>query len=196
MRIGNGKHVYEWIDGWAKIPDTESARTGFAHSDMVVTGGGELITFHPGDPELLAFDKDGNLLRSSTTGLTNAHGIAIVQEGEAEYLWLADDLSGQVVKTTLDGRTVLSLERPELAIYQAAAYSPTSVAVNEERHGATAMCGWRTVTAKATCIDTASPASTSAVLMGKRGGRVRSSSPMASGSTPGDRSRSCTSPTG
>ena len=135
MRIGNGKHVYEWIDGWAKIPDTESARTGFAHSDMVVTGGGELITFHPGDPELLAFDKDGNLLRSSTTGLTNAHGIAIVQEGEAEYLWLADDLSGQVVKTTLDGRTVLSLERPELAIYQAAAYSPTSVAVNEERHG-------------------------------------------------------------
>ena len=37
MLIGSGNSEYEWIDGWAKIPDTESARTGWAHHGVVVS---------------------------------------------------------------------------------------------------------------------------------------------------------------
>ena len=58
-----------------------------------------------------------------------------MKEGGSEYLWLADNVSGQVVKTTTDGQTVMSLDRPDLPIYDDGDYKPTSVAVNEERHG-------------------------------------------------------------
>ena len=79
--------------------------------------------------------EDGNQLDSWASGLTNAHGMTLVKEGQSEYLWLADNKSAQVVKTTLNGDTVMSLQRPDLPVYGEGKYSPTGVAVNEERHG-------------------------------------------------------------
>lgn len=153
MHIGSGEHTYEWIDNWAKIPDTESSRTGWAHHGIVVTEAVYVVAFHQGDPTMLIFDKDGNLQRSWEIGLNEAHGITLVKEGGVEYLWLSDNwekpqhklgyqvpetsgpVSGQVVKVTLDGSIVLSLQRPDLPIYRDGHYMPTSVAVNEERYG-------------------------------------------------------------
>ena len=62
MRIKGDGTSYDWVDGWAKIPDTESAQAGFAHTGVVVTEDGSVVTFHPGDPTVLTFDGDGNLL--------------------------------------------------------------------------------------------------------------------------------------
>ena len=151
MRIGSGKHTYEWVGDWARIPDTESAREGWAHHGVVVTEGGDIVTFHQGDATVLVLDKEGNLKRSWASGLTEGHGMTLVKEGDSEYLWIADNGAkrnpkaaydyppgarrGQVVKMGLDGQTVMSIERPELAIYREGEYSPTWVAVNEERYG-------------------------------------------------------------
>ena len=152
MRIGSGEQTYEWIDGWASVPDSESARMGWAHPGIVVTEAGEVITAHAGDPTVLVFDRNGNLLRSWDSGVTDGHGITLVKEGADEYLWIADNgrkrfhthaydyppgegkTTGQVVKKTLDGETVMTLEPPDLPIYREGDYMPTSVAVNEERH--------------------------------------------------------------
>ena len=153
MRIGSGRTEYEWIDDWAKIPDTESARTGWAHHGVVVSETGDIIAFHQADRTFLAFDSDGNLKRSWPSGLTEAHGITLVKEGETEYIWVADNgrkqeaslnygypsssgpLMGRVVKMTLDGNTVLALERPELSVYDSGNYFPTGAVVNEEQNG-------------------------------------------------------------
>ena len=151
MRVGSGENIYEWIDNWARIPDTESARTGWAHHGVVVTEAGDVIAFHQSDRTVLVFDKDGNLKRSWDTGLTEAHGVTLVREGGSEYIWIADNgakklreygyeqktggKGGQVVKMALDGQTVMSLQRPDLPIYRDGKYSPTWTAVNEERHG-------------------------------------------------------------
>jgi len=153
MRVGSGDNTYEWIDSWGNIPDSEAARAGWAHPGMVVTGQGEIITCHPGDPTILVFDKGGDLLRSWDGGFADAHGITIVKEGETEFLWISDngskrqykynyehppgsgDAVGQVVKATLDGQTVMKLQQPDIPVYESSKYSPTSVAVNEERHG-------------------------------------------------------------
>ena len=89
--------------------------------------------------------------------MADAHGITLVQdgikEGGTEYLWIADNgrkrqfqfgyeyppstgsYSGQVIKTTLNGEIVATLPKPDLPVYQEGNYSPTLVAVNEERHG-------------------------------------------------------------
>ena len=170
MRTGSGENSYEWIDSWAKIPDSENARTGWAHHDMVVTEAGDLIAFHQSDDTMFVFDEEGNLQRSWNSGLTEAHGMTLVKEGETEYLWIADNgeksgketgyrkgrmgsKGGQVVKMTLDNQIAMTLQRPELPIYKErnlwahkvyedfgtqpkiGKYSPTRVAVNEERYG-------------------------------------------------------------
>ena len=151
MRVGSNKNTYEWIDSWAKTPDSESGRSGWAHHGIVVTEAGNVVTFHQGDPTVLVFDKEGNLQRSWDVDLTEAHGMTLVKENGAEYLWIADNgakrvkklgyeyqagsKGPQVVKMSLDGQTVMSLQRPDLSIYQGGTYAPTWVAVNEERHG-------------------------------------------------------------
>ncbi len=151
MRIGTGDHIYDWIENWAAIADTESARTGWAHPGMVINAAGEIITFHGGQPTVLVFDPEGNLLRTIDTSLTEGHGMALTREDDAEYLWIADtgskrqpatdyeyagDLaSGRVVKMTMAGEIILSIERPDLPVYRETRFSPTQLAVYEERFG-------------------------------------------------------------
>ena len=148
MRIVAGDNVYEWIDNWAQIPDTPSARTGWAHHGVVVTEADEVILFHPNDPKVLVFDTEGVLLRSWETGLTNAHSTTLVNEDGTELLWMADNYrnnvdersgrgekSGQAIKTTLDGEVIMTVKHPDIEAYRERTFAPTSVAVNEERHG-------------------------------------------------------------
>ena len=58
MLVGDGDLAYEWIDGWARLPDTEAARAAWPHHGIVATPRGEIVTFHPAEPRLLAFDLD------------------------------------------------------------------------------------------------------------------------------------------
>lgn len=135
MQIGDGKHRYQFIDHWAKIPDTEGARTGWAHHGIVVSETGCIISFHQSDPTVLVFDPAGDLLRSWNTTIKNAHGMDIVKEDGIEYLWMADNETGAVVKSTLDGEVVMSIEKPDLEVYRSGKYSPTGTAIYEENHG-------------------------------------------------------------
>ena len=135
MLIGDGSHTYEWVEKWAKIPDSESARTGWAHHGIAASESGRVITFHQSEPTVLIFNEAGELAASWDATVQNAHGMTIVNEGGEEFLWLSDNLSSQVVKTTLDGRLVMSIERPDLEVYREGKYSPTGVVVHEERYG-------------------------------------------------------------
>ena len=151
MQIGSGANTYEWQDSWAGIPDSESARAGWAHHGVAVTESGQVITYHPGDPTMMVFDGEGNLVRSWRVDLSDAHGITLVNEGGRELLWIADNgrkrqhtigyeytgggVRGQVLKMDLEGNVLASLQRPDLDVYREGTYSPTWVVANEERHG-------------------------------------------------------------
>jgi hypothetical protein len=153
IRVGEDGQVYEWLEGWAQLPAPEEASTGWAHHGLAVTRAGELVGFHPERSEVVTWDGDGRLLRSWPTTLKEGHGITLVEEGGQEYLWLADPGSkmrrapsgayepdvapgqGQVVKFGLDGSEVARLARPPHPAYESGQYAPTSVAVDEVRHG-------------------------------------------------------------
>ena len=153
MRIGTGEHTYHWNDDWATLPNPESAKAGWSHHGIVVTEAGKIITLHQGDLKMMEMDPDGTVQRSWDLGLNEAHGITLVKDGDTEYLWIADNgrkrgphtdydypdstskVTGQVVKTTLTGETVMSLDTPPLPVYGEVDYMPTWVAVNEERNG-------------------------------------------------------------
>ena len=135
MRVGNSNAMYEWVDDWAKIPDTQSAREGWAHHGIVVSQSGNIVAFHQSDPTVLIFDRNGNLERSWDIGLKEAHGMTLVNDLESEYLWMSDNISGKVLKTTLQGTIVMSLADPDIPVYISGKYAPTDVLVNEEMHG-------------------------------------------------------------
>ena len=135
MRITGGDRAYEWIENWARTPDNESSRTNGRTHGVVVSEAGQVIVFHQANPAVLVFDADGTLQAAWGDRFAGAHGMTLVRDGDTEYLWLTDQTSGEVVKTTLDGQTVMNVERPDLPAYQGGNYAPTWVAVNQERHG-------------------------------------------------------------
>jgi hypothetical protein len=135
MKVGSGEHTFDWIENWAVIPDTPEGRADGRTHGVVVTHDGRVIVFHLGNPAILVYNARGSLIDSWGDRFPGAHGLTLVREGATEYLWLTDYKTGEVVKTTLEGETVLSLPFPNLDGYDDPKYAPTWVSVFEERFG-------------------------------------------------------------
>ncbi len=135
MQVGTGAYTYRWIDNWARTPETESSRTNGRTHGVVVTKAGDVVVFHQADPAVLIFAADGTLQDAWGHGFLSAHGMTLVEEDGTEYLWLTDENSAAVVKTTLDGAIVQSLQKPSHPVYATGRYVPTWIGVAEERYG-------------------------------------------------------------
>src|SRR5689334_9983877 len=90
LTIQAGGLAYRWISDWAKMPDTESAMRGWAHTEVVLASSGELLTGHPGEPKVMIFDPEGDLVRSFDVPVTEVHGMTVVAEPGGDVLWIAD----------------------------------------------------------------------------------------------------------
>jgi hypothetical protein len=135
MIVEVGTHRYEWLEKWASVVDNESGRLNGRTHGVQVSSTGEVIVFCQAEPSVLFFDSKGQLLRS-WGNYPGAHGLTLTVEDGTDYLWLADQDTRQVVKTTLDGEIVQSIEQPPHPAYESGApYVPTWAAVNEERWG-------------------------------------------------------------
>jgi sugar lactone lactonase YvrE len=129
--------AHRTIANWANLKAVPDADTSWAHSGLVVTAAGEVIGFHAG--QLVAFDEHGDVARILRPGLTEGHGILLVNEHDIEYLWVTDPgfyfapgpgggdeawgavfgagvyletRAPRVVKMTLDGEIVAELPLP------------------------------------------------------------------------------------
>ena len=143
MRVGSGVHTYEWIDGWADLPDRATASTGWAHHGVAVTSRNTVVAAHPARAELLEFDTSGRLISQARTKLTECHGITLVTEEDTDYLWVADigrkyshePTEPQVVKLGLDGSLQMKVECAPHPVYKDGDYIPTWAAIYENRFG-------------------------------------------------------------
>jgi hypothetical protein len=122
---------------WTDLTAVPDAVDSWAHNGIVVTAAGELVGFHAG--QLVTFDRNGHFSKSVRPGLTEGHGITLVQEGDDEFLWVSDpgfvfevgldegdeqweavfgkgvrvdSRPSRVVKMTLDGEIVMELPIP------------------------------------------------------------------------------------
>ena len=139
MQTGSSKHTYRWQDNWSGVPDPGSPKVMDTHSHhgIVSSQSGTIIFFNQADPSVVTVDRNGGLVGTWPSDLAGAHGMTLVNDGGAEHLWMADATadSPKVVKTTMDGEVVIRLDAPPVPVYDDGVYRPTSVAVNEERHG-------------------------------------------------------------
>jgi DNA-binding beta-propeller fold protein YncE len=129
MKVGSGNHRYEVIDGWAKLPPSISL--GYTHG-IVVDSKNQVYLFHTGKPSLVKFDEEGNYISSWGDQFEGgAHGCYLHQEDDGEYLYVTDTTRGLMVKLTLDGQELLTIETPDLPdiYYGENKFIPTDVAV-------------------------------------------------------------------
>lgn len=135
MRRHEENHTYEWIENWGRIPDTLSGNKNGRTHGVVVSVSGNVLVFHQATPAVIVFDPNGKVLDRWGERFLGAHGMTLVEERGKEYLWLTDQDTAEVCKTTLDGKMEMSLPPPDHHVYKNGKYSPTWVAVNEERFG-------------------------------------------------------------
>lgn len=133
--VGSGEHTYEVIHDWGTLPG--SIRYGNTHG-VCEDAAGRIYVHHtvhaqsPTDDTIVVFDAAGKFVKSwGPEFKAGAHGLLIAKEGNAEFLYLADQRRGIVVKTDLDGRVVMTLGCPmESGLYgNAGEYHPTNVAL-------------------------------------------------------------------
>lgn len=134
MFIGSGADTYEWGENWGAAPITPTDEYSGRTHGVVAADGGHIVVFRQSNPAVLIFDQAGTLLDAWGDGFNGAHGMTLIREDGAEYLWLTDT-RGAMVKTTLGGERAMELAPPDLPVYRDGKFSPTWVAVNEERFG-------------------------------------------------------------
>jgi hypothetical protein len=128
--LGTGRHRYEWVKGWGKLPD--GMEYGNTHGGIVEDEKGRIFVNTDSEHAIIVYDKAGKFVKSWGKDFKNGvHGMFIVKEGRKELLWLAHQNRHEAVKTTLDGEVLMTLGVPEKAgVYKdASEYKPTSVAV-------------------------------------------------------------------
>ena len=139
--MGSGEHTYEVTHDWGDLP--ADIRYGNTHG-VCEDSQANIYVHHTvaADSEradsMVVFDHEGKFIKSWGKEFRGgAHGLHIRKEGSTEYLYLCDTKRGVVVKTTLAGEEVFSLDYPsEAEPYskpgpdgQRIKYSPTNLAV-------------------------------------------------------------------
>ena len=139
--LGAGDHTYEVTHDWGQLPaDIQYGNTHGVCEDSQ----GHIYIHHTvfatseKSDTMVIFDGDGKFVKSWGKEFKGgAHGLTIHREGTNEFLYLCDTKRALVVKTTLNGEEVFTLDYPKEAEPYAKPgpdgkpikYSPTNLAI-------------------------------------------------------------------
>jgi hypothetical protein len=106
--VGAGAFRFRWITGWGRLP------AGMTLGDVpgvAVDSHDRLFAFQRGEPPVVVFDRDGELVDSWGEGLfKRAHGIFI---GPDDSVYCADDAGQAIRRFSPDGRLELEITAPD-----------------------------------------------------------------------------------
>lgn len=128
--LGEGRHRYEWIRGWAKLP--EGMKFGNTHGAVVIDKDGRVLMNTDTENAVMIFDPDGKFIKAwGKEWKGGSHGMALVREGRNEFVFITHHSRHEFAKFTLDGETVWVKGYPkESGVYQKAEdFRPTGIAV-------------------------------------------------------------------
>ena len=127
--IGHGDFRYRVDPNWGML-DPAKVPVVNCHEMVMDRKGRMILLTDEVKNNVIIYDQSGKFLTSWTLGLNSAHGLSLVDEGDAEYLWIVDN-GGKILKTTLDGVIVAEIDSPvKEGIYtEKMRYTPTETAV-------------------------------------------------------------------
>jgi sugar lactone lactonase YvrE len=133
--VGEGAHTYEVTHDWGALP--AGIQYGNTHG-VCEDSHGHIYIHHTvyetseKSDTMVVFDHKGKFVKSWGAQFKGgAHGLHIRKEGSQEFLYLCDTKRAIVVKTTLSGEEVFTINYPKEAAPYATPikYSPTNVAI-------------------------------------------------------------------
>jgi hypothetical protein len=108
--LGHGDFKYKIDSKWGNL-DPANVPVVNCHEMVMDRKGRMIMITDEVKNNVIIYDQSGKLLDTWTLGLDRAHGLSLVDEGDAEYLWVVDN-GGRVVKTTLSGTIVSEINSP------------------------------------------------------------------------------------
>jgi len=129
IRLQAGERIFEWVRGWGKLP--EGMTLGNTHGCIVVDARDRVYLNTDSENAVVVFEANGAFVKAWGKDLAGGlHGMALVKEDGQEFLLLTHIGRHQVLKATLDGEILWTLDYPaESGLYEKAEqYLPTSVA--------------------------------------------------------------------
>ena len=111
--VGHGDFKYRVDKEWG-IQDPSKIPVNDCH-EMVMDSKGRIFMTTTGanNNNVLIYDKSGKVLDSWGTEFPGAHGLTITGEGDDQFLFITDPENHKIFKTTLDGRILMTFERPK-----------------------------------------------------------------------------------
>ena len=128
--LGQGNKRYRLDTHWSKA-DVAKNPVNDCHEMVQDSKGRIILLTNETKNNVLMYDKAGKLLTAWGSEYPGAHGLTLFNENGTEVLFICDNNRHQVIKTTLDGRVLLTLDYPkETGEYtKAAEYVPTETAI-------------------------------------------------------------------
>ena len=130
--LGHNGYKYKVHKAWG---DLDPAKTPVKNChEMVLDSKGRLIMVTDETKNnIIIYDKSGKLLGSWGSEFKSGHGLTLFSEGEEDVLFICnpDGNDPRVVKTTVDGKTLLDLPDPrKIGVYnEEDRYLPTETAI-------------------------------------------------------------------
>lgn len=128
--LGQGNHRYKLDVNWGKL-NLSQYPVKDCHEMVEDSQGRILLLTNHTKNNVLIYDKSGKLLDSWGTEYPGAHGLTLSKENEEDFLFISDNDRHQVIKTTLNGKVVMTLDYPKESGHykKAEEYIPTEVAI-------------------------------------------------------------------
>ena len=109
--IGHGDFRYRVNRNWGVL----DARTPVKDCHEMVMDRKKRIILLTNEKKnnIIIYDRSGKLLDSWGHAFPGGHGLTIHDEGGEEFLYITDHELGEVYKTTMDGRILLTIRHPK-----------------------------------------------------------------------------------
>ncbi|MCW5515846.1 6-bladed beta-propeller [Muriicola sp. Z0-33] len=129
--VGHGDFRYEVDSKWG-VQDPSRVPINDCH-EMVLDSSGRIFMTTTGENNnnIIIYDRSGKVLDSWGKDFPGAHGLTITGEGKEQFLFITDPNTHKVFKTTLDGKILMTFNRPrEVAGYtKDEQFNPTETAI-------------------------------------------------------------------
>ena len=128
--IGHNSHRYKVVQGWGDL-DPDNYPVNDCHEMVIDSSERIYMLTNDTSNNILIYNKAGNLVNSWGTQYPGAHGLSIAIVDGEEVLFICDLGLHQVIKTSLDGRELLTIGYPvETGEYSSAdQFYPTETAI-------------------------------------------------------------------
>lgn len=109
--VGHNSHRYKVDLNWGNLNPLKTP-VNDCHEMVQDSKGRIVLLTNETKNNVIIYDKSGKLLETWGTDYPGAHGLTLVKENGEDFLLITDYERHQIIKTTIDGKVVLTLDYP------------------------------------------------------------------------------------